>query len=236
MAAIKQIKLPDGTIIAIDEWLHWPAFSTFEANAAVALDVRIFSYTVGNRVPQSGIPVTGARDASITDTNWTAKSRVNHDEAYIIYALTHEEFALEDNANFPNAPPDLQATAPIFRGTNLRLLHQHALVELFVGAGIDKPMVRAPYEYFGQGIGAPAYGSGDALLIAQGAATALELNYGTSGHVSVANQRVWQLPVYVGNDRVLHMDFSSPIGPIPGLDQDYRARWYMDGLKQRPIA
>jgi len=236
MSAIKQILLPNGERIVIDEWLHWPAFSTFEAQATVALDIRIFSYTVGNRLPQSGAPATGARDATITDTNWVAKSRVNHDEAYIIYALTYELFALEATPPFANQPFDLAATAPMMTATNQRRLQMQALVELYLGAGIDKPMARAPWEYYGQGIGAPAYGSGDALLISQGAATSLQLNYGTGGKVAPHNQRSWALPVYAGSDRVLHLDFNSPVGPIPGLDQDYMSRWYLDGLKQRPVA
>ncbi len=59
--AIKQIRLPDSTVVEIDEWLQWPAFSTFEAAADSTLDVRLFSYVVGGRVPASGDPVTGRR-------------------------------------------------------------------------------------------------------------------------------------------------------------------------------
>lgn len=234
--AIKQIRLPDSTVVEIDEWLTWPAFSTFEASSAAALDVRLFSYVVGNRIPQNGAVPGGARDATITDTNWESRSRVNHDEAYIFYSMTYEHFALENNQPFVNDPPDLQATQPIFRSTNLRILQRDAMLELFVGAGIDKPQASAPLSYYGQGIGASAYGSGDSLLIAQGGATALELEYGTAGAVSPRNQRSWALPIYVHSDRVCFVTMTSPSGPMEGLDQDYSLRITLDGLKRRPVA
>jgi hypothetical protein len=233
--AIKQIRLPDSTVIEIDEWLTWPAFSSFEANSASAIKVRLFSYVVGQRLPAAGIPVTGRRDATITDTNWLAKSRVNHDEAYIFYSQTYEFFALENSAPYANAPPDLQATSPVFKSTNLALLQRDMMVEMRVGADIEKPQASCPLSYLGQGVGASAAGSGDALLISQGAAVALELQYATGGCVSPRNQRQWQLPIYVHSDRVFHVDISTPAGPVPGLDQDFLMRVYVDGMKRRPI-
>jgi hypothetical protein len=234
--AIKQVRLPDGTVVEFDEWLQWPAFSTFEASSDASLDIRLFSYVVGGRLPQAGAVVTGPRDATITDTNWVARSRVNHDEAYIWYSMTYEHFALENTTPFDNDPPDLQATRPILRGTNLRTLQKDVLLELFVGAGISKPQASAPLSYYGQGIGAVAYGSGDSLLIAQGGATQLELNYGTAGCISPRNQRTWMLPIYVQPDRVAFCKATSPGGVMAGLNQDYSLRVYLDGLKRRPIA
>lgn len=234
--AIKQIRLPDSTVVEIDEWLQWPAFSTFEAAANATLDVRLFSYVVGGRLPASGNPVTGARDANIADTNWIARSRVNHDEAYIWYSMTFEHFALDNSEPFANDPPDLQATQPILRGTNLRTLQKDVMLELFVGAGIKKPQASAPLSYYGQGVGASAYGSGDSLLISQGAATQLELNYGTAGAVSPKNQRSWALPIYVHSDRIAYVTAKSPGGVMANLDQDYSLRVYLDGLKRRPVA
>jgi len=234
--AIKEIRLPDGSAVQIDEWLHWPAFSTFEASKTAALDLRIFSYVVGGQLPQSGTPAGGRRSATITDTNWTSRSRVNHDESYLFYSMTYEHFALENNEPYTTDPADLQATQPVLTGTNLRLLQQHVMLELFVGAGISKPQASAPLSYYGQGVGAQAYGSGDALTIAQGAATQLNLNYGTAGPVSPRNQRTWALPINIAPDRVAFARLHSPIGVVPDLDQDYSLRVYADGLKRRPVA
>lgn len=234
--AIKEIRLPDSTVVTIDEWLQWPAFSTFEASKDVALDVRIFSYVVGGRIPTSGTVAGGPRGANITDTNWVARSRVNHDEAYIWYSITYEHFALENSEPYAQNPPDLQATQPILRGTNLRTLQKDVMLDLFVGADITKPQASAPLSYYGQGVGASASGTGNSLLISQGAATQLELNYATAGGVSPRNQRQWALPIYVHSDRVAYCKLTSPGGIMPNLDQDYSLRVYLDGLKRRPVA
>lgn len=232
--AIEQINLPDGTVIKVDEWVQWPVYSTFEQDKTRAVNVRLFSYVVGARVPSSG--TVGRRSANLADTNWQARGRVNNDEAFIWYSATYELFALENNEPYENQPPDLQATSPIFMGTNLRLLQQYVLMEIIIGADISKPQAKAPLEYYGQGIGAVAFGSGDALTISQGAATRLELNYGTGGQVSPRNQRQWALPIYAHSDRVLKVKLRSPEGPVVGLDQDFRMRVTIDGIKRRPIA
>lgn len=232
--AIESINLPDGTVIKVDEWLQWPVYSTFEQDSARAVNTRLFSYVLGQRVPSSG--TLARRGATLSDTNWQARSRVNNDEAFIWYAATWEVFALENNEEYQNGPPDLEATEPIFSGTNMRLLQQFVLLELVIGAGITKPQAKAPLDYYGQGIGAVAFGSGDALTIAQGAATRLELNYGTAGMVSPRNQRQWALPIYAHSDRVVKAKLRSPEGPVTALDQNFRLRATIDGLKRRPIA
>ena len=120
------------------------------------------------------------------------------------------------------------------------------LAELFVGAGITKPMASAPLEYYGQGIGAVAYGSGDALTIAQGGATSLNLNYGTGGSINPRNnQNRWQLPVYIHSDRVMFVKLFTPngagiagnsTGDMAANNQAFQLKVYMDGLKRRPVA
>ncbi len=234
--AIREVRMPDGTVVAIDESLQWAAFSSFEANRLAGLDITIFSYLVGQRLPQSGVPVTGTRQATITDTNWNVRKKTGHDEAYLWYACTFEIFGLENNEPYTNAPADIQATEPIMTGTNLRLLQRDALYSVAIGAGIEKPSFQAPFSYYRQGIGAMASGTTDAMTIAQGAATRLELNYGTAGWVSPRNQRSWNLPVFVQPDRVVSAKMEAPIGVVEGLDQDYLIRWYHDGIKTRPIA
>jgi len=247
--AIKNIKLPDGRNVEIDEWLHWPQFSTIEVAAGIGFDLRAFSYVVGNNIPQAGAVPGGARTATESDTNQVARSRLNHDEAFIVFSMTYEHFAIDNTSNisnYVNAPADTDATPPIFTGTNLRILQLQVMMELFVGAGITKPMASAPLEYYGQGIGAVAYGSGDALDIAVGGATALNLNYGTGGSINPkTNQRRWQLPVYIHSDRVMFVRLFTPAGTgtagnstgdMAAVNQSYRLKVYLDGLKRRPVA
>jgi len=244
--AIQTIKMPDGRSVEISEWLHWPVFSTVEGQGGIdsgidplglgfgaKTDLKLFSYVVGARIPQAGTVSTGPRISTETDTNQVARNRVNQDEALLIFSMTYEVFALDDDTQIPGLPNNIQSVEPALSGTNLRRMQRDMMFELYVGAKISKPQARAPLSYYGQGVGAPAWGSGDALAL--GAET-LNLNYGTAGCVSPHNQRRWQLPVYVHADRVFNCKLSTPGGTIRGLSQDWRFRGYVDGLKKRPVA
>ncbi len=225
--AIKKVHLPDGSDVVIDEWLHWPTFSTIEFAAGVALNLRAFTYVQGQNVPQQGALVP--RTATETDTNQVSRTRMNHDEAYLVYAITYEHFALSD-ATIDEDPPILLAPAPVLLSQNLRRLQRDCVVELLVGAGIRKPQFRAPFAWIGQSAGAPAYASGDAV------APGIAFSYGTGGEICAKNQRSLQLPIFIQSDRVMFLTMRSEYGAIADLTQDVRMRWYLDGLKRRPVA
>jgi hypothetical protein len=236
---IQKIKLPNGQTFNIEEWLHWPIFSTVEARAGVSVNLNAFSYVVGQNVPRVSLP---ARQATYSDTNQVARSRMNHDEAMIVFSMTYEHFAIEaaqgaiaPNSVFPVPPLDMSALAPVLSGTNLAKLRRDLIISLLVGAGISKPMASSPLSYLGQGIGAAAWGSGDALAIATGGATALNLNYATGGVLGPKNQRLWSLPVMIEADRVMKVSIKSPAGAVD-VNQDWSLRLYLDGLKKRPVA
>ena len=237
--AINQLRLPNGGVFKIEEWLHWPLFSTVEGAAGAPVDLRAFSYIIGQRVPQAGAISTGPRQATIADTNQVVRSKINHDEAFILFSLTYEHWALEGSNNqdsiFTAPPLDDAAVAPILRGTNLRLMQRDMIVSLLVGAGITKPAARSPMSFIGQGIGAVAWGSGDALTIANGGATSLNLNYGTGGPIGPSNQRRFVMPVMISPDRTMALTLKTPAGALL-VDQDWRLKWYLDGLKRRPVA
>jgi hypothetical protein len=244
--AIEKIKLPDGSEVSLSEWLHWPLFSTIEGQGAInsavdplglgngiSVDLLMFTYVAGQTVPQAGVVPSPGRMATDSDTNQVARARINHDEAMIVFSMTYEIFALTDDTAIPNLPNDVGALAPVFTGDNLRRMQRDCMYELYVGAGIKKPQARAPLSYYGQGIGAPAWGSGDELNTA---AQVINFTYGTAGYVSPLNQRRWQLPVYIHPDRVMKTRLSSPVGQIVGLSQSWQFKGYLDGLKKRPVA
>jgi len=243
--AIKKIRLPNGRELEIGEWLQWPIYSAVEIARNATVDLRAFAYVVGQRVPQTAPAPTGAgvanRNATEADTNQTAKARMNHDEAFVAYSLTYEHFALLNAQTYDNVPNDLPATRPILTGTDLRKLQMECMLELAVGADINKPQISAPLSYYGQAIGSPAYCSGDAVNVAVGASTTMNFAYGTAGAINPRNQRRWQLPVYIHPDRVFTARIHSPAGP-PGtragrvLDQDVQLKFYLDGIKRRPVA
>ena len=242
--AIQRIKLPDGRELAIDEWLHWPMYSTVQGEGGIDADLdplnlgngakvalRLFSYVVGANIPQTGgLP---RRSATDSDTNQVARSKLNHDEAFLAFSMTYEISALDDDTTIPGLSNSRGAVAPIFTGGNLKRMQRDCLYELFVGAGISKPQARAPLSYYGQGIGSPAWGSGDVLNTGAGQ---IALSYGTAGYVSPLNQRRWQLPIYIGPDQVMYAKLYSPNGSIQGLSQDWQFKGYLDGLKRRAVA
>lgn len=228
MAAFKKIRLPDGSDIIIDEWLHEPLYSTVEWAAGSIVNLRAFTYIQGQRVPSQGL---AARTATESDTNITTRTRFNHDQAFLTYSLTWELFALSDAFADDPANTILQSPAPIVSGTNLRRLQRELVVEVLLGANIDKPQARAPFSWYGQGVGAAATSSGDS-----GGVATLAFSYGTGGRVSPKTQRSWKLPIFIHADRVLTTRIRSyrPTGDSP-FTQDMSARFYLDGLKRRPI-
>ena len=224
--AIKNIRLPDGTDIVIDEWLHYALYSTIEFAQTAQVNLRAFTYVQGQKVPQKGLT---PRNATIADTNQVAKTRMNHDEAYLMYSMTYEPFALS-NAAHGTAPVVTNAPAPVVLSQNLRRLQRDLVISLVVGANIHKPQLRNPFSWLGQSVGSPAFTSGDAI------AANTNLSYGTGGSISASNQRRLNLPVYIASDRVFYAEIRSFPGVIDGLSQDISLRLYLDGLKRRPVA
>jgi hypothetical protein len=227
--AIKKVHLPDGSEVVIDEWLDWPQFSTVEFAAASAINLRAFTYVTGQRVPQQGAVPGGPRNANDSDTNQVTRARMNHDEAYLVYSLTYEHFALstaflDENQLVTGAP------TPVLLSQNLRRLQRDIVVSLLVGAGISKPQLRAPMSWIGQGAGAPAYTSGDAVN------ATTRFSYGTAGAPSPKDQRRLNLPIYIQSDRVMYLLMRSYPGAITDLTQAVRIRWTLCGLKRRPVA
>lgn len=250
--AIKTITLPNGSEVVIDEWLHWPIYSSLVGQGDVGgsgnganIDLRAFTYVVGDRIPKAGNPVdpTGTNFTSRTsDTNQVVRSRINHDESMVIFSVTYEMFSLDHDVPFGDpAASDVQTTAPIFRATNLRIMQRDCILEVVVASNLKKPQIRGPFSYFAQGPGAVAWGPGSGLAVnftpdGGGAnVTNLALNYGTGGPISPRNQRRYSLPVYVHSDKKLQAHFYSPQGTLVGLDQNWKMRITLDGIKRRPV-
>lgn len=223
--AVERIRLPNGDTVVIDEWLHWPVFSTIEWAATAGVNLRAFSYVRGQRIPSMGV---AARNATTTDTNQVAKARMNWDESYRLFSMTYETFGLTDET-LPNSPSLLVAQAPQFTAANLRRLQRDLMIEFFVGADIEKPQVRAPFSYYHQGIGPVVYTNGDAPAVG------VAFSHGTGGDVSWKSQRRFNFPIKIGGDRVMYLKVTSSPGAIAGLTQDVQQRWYLDGVRRRPL-
>lgn len=224
--AMERIKLPNGEVVQFDEWLHWPVYSTIEFASTAGVNLRAFTYVEGQRVPSTGL---AARLADASDTNQVAKGRMNWDESYRVFSMTYEVFGLSNDEITAASPDILVAQSAMYSGTNLRRLQRDLIIELLVGADIEKPQVKAPFSYFQQGIGPWVSASGDTVD------TNDAISQGTGGTPRWCSQRLYPFPIKIGNDRVMYLKVHAPTGVIQGLNQDTRLRWYMDGVKRRPL-
>lgn len=235
--AIREIRLPDGTNLKLDEWVHYPLYSTVEFAQYTKLNLKAFSYTVGQQVPSQGL---ARRTANEGDTNQVVRGRTNQDEAMVVYAMTYEIFGLSNGSANPATGAGggvVAATAPNFSRHNLMALQRSMLVELFVGANITKPQLRVPFARLGQSMGPVIHGT---TLLTQAGTTPFAVtlggpDLGTGGRVSANNQWRLEIPVYIESDRVFNVKVSSPQA-LNDMNQDVRLRLVLDGMKRRPVA
>jgi hypothetical protein len=230
--AINKVQLPDGTEVVIDEWLHYPLYSTIQIGSTGgngdSTNLRAFSYVQGMRVPSTTNAPLNTRLADARDTNMVKRGGLNYDEAFILYAVTYEAFGLDDGGSEATG---FSAPAPVLAAENLKTLQRDLLVEVIVGAQQQKPQLRAPFSFIGQSAGTRSFSSTNAV-----GAAPLAYSQGTGGAVDARNQRRLELPIYIESQQVAFMKVSSPVGTIVGLNQSVRLRWYWDGLKRRPVA
>ncbi len=241
MTSFNNIRMADGKEFSIAEWLHQPVFSCIEfaADAGVT-KLRAFNYIRGQRVSSIGLP---KRNATEQDTNLVKAQAMNQDEALLCFSITMEIFGLTAVTTTTPALDLTIAPTPLLSGTDLRRLQRDCMLELFVGAGLKKPQLDAPFVYYGQSVGATIVASGDRGNAAAGVA-AIGLDYGTAGRVTAGNQNMLDLPIYIGgfgdqarpgNSMTFYAQFSNPFGGvIAGLRQAVRIFVVCDGLKKRP--
>jgi hypothetical protein len=225
--AIRDIRLWDGSQLKLDEWVHFPSFSTMEIAAASSPDLRVFNYVTGNTVTSNLAVKRAATDA---DTNWTTKSRTNFDEAFVVYGVTYEIFGLTD-ATERTVGQGSPAPAPMVTRQNVMRLQRDCTLELFYGAGQSKPQLRQTFSRIPQSVGAVAHGTSFGVVVN----TAVVRDIGTGGAVSPKNQWLLALPIFMESDRNFYLRFKS-YRAIADLDQDIRLRFYLDGMKRRPVA
>ena len=214
--AVKEIRLPDGRNVVIDEWLHWPLYSTVEFASTAGVQLRAFSYVRGQRVPSNGLP---SRLATQADTNMAQRQMMSYDESFVMYAITYEAFRLPDALR--------ETGSPVLDGINLRRLQRDMEIELILGAGQTKPQLRYTFSYLPQSVGAEAYSN-------DGGAGA-RVSYGTAGAIKPANQRRLELPINIESERQMYLKVFSPFGTVEGLDENVRLRFWLDGMKRRPV-
>lgn len=228
MANNSEVRLGNGQVIIIDEWLHWPVYSVHEFAAGSKVDLLAFTYTEGTTVPST--PTIAKRTSTLLDTNMNAKSRTNQDEELVIFAITPEIFGLSNASSDPTISPPVApfaALTPLVSSHNMRVLQEELLVEFYVGAKVTKPQMRAPLGLLPSSVGTYLHSTAN-----YGGNNALDV--GHNGPVSACSQWKFELPVRVESDKILKLRAFSPRA-LSRLNQDIRIRWYLDSLKKRPF-
>ena len=222
------IRLTNGETIVLDEWIHWPVYSTIEFQQRTKVDLYAFLYTEGTTVPKNG--TLANRTSTLADTNTNAKGRTNQDEQLVIFSIVPEIFgisAASSNPQVDNGVAPVAAPVPFVSSHNMRLLETELLVEFYVGAKITKPQVRAPLGLLPSSVDAYLHST-----VNYGNSNALDI--GTNGPVSACSQWRYELPIMVESDRLIKLRTFSPTALL-GLNQNIRIRWYLDSLKRRPF-
>lgn len=226
MSSLNQVRLSDGTVVEVSEWLHWPLYSTADFGSADGVNVTLFSYVVGQLVARTGTPA--ARTATERDTNMVRKGKMNQDEAFIVMSIFWEPFGLSDDTSDP-----AEATAPLMSAPNLRRLQTQLTYELVIGAGTKKADIELPFSAVPQGVG-PRY-----MVAGDSAGT----NVGTASECDPGAQYLLNLPVPIGgtgerampgNSRAFKLRVRSFTGAVDGLTQNFSGRFWLDGLRERP--
>ncbi len=221
------VRLQNGQQIIIDEWLHWPVYSTHEFAAGQKVDLLAFTYTEGTNVPSVGVT---KRTSTLCDTNMNAKSRTNQDEELVIFSITPEIIGLSNASSDPEISPPVApfaALAPLVSAHNMRVLQEELLIEFYVGAKVTKPQMRAPLGLLPSSVGTYLHGTAN-----YGGDNALDV--GHNGPVSACSQWKFELPVRVESDKIVKLRAFSPRA-LTRLNQSIRIRWYLDCLKKRPF-
>lgn len=236
MTSLNRILMADGSEFSLAEWLHQPVYTTIEFAANANVKLTAYSYRRGQNVASVGLT---RRNATDMDTNLVRQKAMNQDEALLCFGITCEFFALGDVTFDVMTVTHTVAPAPALTGTDLRRLQRDAMLEFFIGAGIKKPQFDAPLGYYGSSMGITAAATGDAATTVP-----LNLDHGTAGRATAANQHQLLMPLYIGgfgdnampgNAMTFYAKFYNAFGgPFSGLRQAVRIRIVADGLKKRP--
>lgn len=230
--ATSVIRLDNGWELDASEWLHQPRFSTCEFAATASVNLKLFNYVRGGQVSSIGL---AKRSATELDTNMVKRKAMAQDEAMIVFAVTFDIYGLSE-ADFYTPNTGSPAIPPEYSAVNMRRLQRDIVVELKVGAGIRKPQIGVPFGEIAQSLGPVGF--------ATGIGATETLDQGTSGRVSGKNQRVMQLPCYIGgfgqvaepgNAMKFDVSFYNPSGVVSGLTQNTRVRLVLDGLTKTPF-
>lgn len=244
METITQFRLPDGTVVTLEDWVDRPVFSVVELLTGFNDgEIDFFTYNQGEDVPASG-NATVRRTGTEADTNISVAGGNVSTEELLVYALKPEMFALQTAAQ---TPTDLTTAAitvpgqPMMRISVLKQMHMTLMLRLKIS---QKAYAEAGFGYFPTGFDANGQG------VVQGAtlSDANRQTYASQGWPSQDAVRSFAVPYHIGGTEKYRAELRNyPGDTITFVDENaatnagtlrlvVRIRLYLDGMRKRPTA
>jgi len=239
--SIAQWRLPDGSIIRLEDWVDKPVFSTVEIlTGATDRTIPAFTYTVGEEV-SSTANLTTRRIATERDTNIQVGGTNSSSEEILVFAVRVEpyEFTNTTPANATTFGIAGRAGQPVPSMNNLANLHSILTLRLMVS---QKAYIEEGLGYFNAGFG--PYGGGVILGITAAAAGRSYANQGLPSDEAVRNYR---MPHHIGGTEKYRVELNNYSGTTIAFQTEatspsaltgcmYRLVIHLEGARKRPVA
>jgi hypothetical protein len=205
---ITEIRLPDGSIVQLVDWVDRPMFSTIDLLSGFTDNIiPAFTYVVSDNVSGSQ-NITNPRVASERDTNIASPSTTASTEEMLVYNIKIEpyEWTSTPAAQSPSAGVDsthwtmARGGAPNVQPQNLAILNFFTLIRLYIS---QKVYYEAGTGYFNQG-----FGPFSSFLT--GSAAVAPIGMATPGLPSAEAARAVVIPAHIGGAETYNIDFVTP--------------------------
>lgn len=238
--SIAQFKLPDGSVVRLEDWVDKPVFSTVELLSGFTdQTIGAFTYIAGEEVPASG-NVTVRRTSTERDTNMASAGGAASTEEILVFAVRAEvyEFSVT-GTDATTAVVTGRTGQPMPSANNLAVLNAALTLRLMVS---QKAYVEEGFGYFNQGFG--PFASNAALSQSPGA-TGRTL--ATPGLPSDEAIRYYRMPHHIGGTEKFRVELKNyPGATIQFLTEAatpanvatllHRVIIHLEGARKRPTA
>lgn len=203
---ITEIRLPDGTVVALVDWVDRPMFSTIDLLSGFTDNIiPAFTYVVSDQVSSSQ-NITNPRMASERDTNISSPSTTASTEEMLVYNIKVEPY--EWTSTPPNAGSGVDSTkwtmartgAPNATPQNLAILDFFSLLRLVI----------SQKTYFEAGLGYYNTGFGPFTSVVNGTNAGAPVGLATMGLPSAEAARSAVIPAHIGGAETYNIDFVVP--------------------------
>jgi hypothetical protein len=236
--SIAQWRLPDGSVVRLEDWVDKPVWSTADLLGGFNdATIGLFTYSVGEEVSSSS-NILGRRIATERDTNIDVGGALASTEEILVFALRMEvaEVTLDEPGNDANLIMFGRAGQPMPSMNNLAILNATLVVRLMIS---QKAYIEEGFGYFNAGFG--PFGLTTQAIAAGGR------SYGTPGLPSDEAVRYYRMPHHIGGTEKYRVELKNYTGgvinfwdeadpPAPLENSMHTVICHLEGARKRPTA